>query len=474
MTLVAGVDSSTQSVKVVVRDLNTGALVREGRAPHPDGTAVDPNAWWDALLAAVEDAGGLDDVAAISVGGQQHGMVCLDEAGNVVRDALLWNDTSSAPQVESLHAELGGPEAWVERTGLSLVASFTVTKVRWLAENEPENAARVAAVCLPHDWLTWRLRGFGPENPDLGALTTDRSDASGTGYWSAARGEYDEELFELALGHRVTLPVVLGPRAQAGVTGEGIPGVPAGIVVGVGAGDNAASALAVGLKVGDAAISLGTSGTVFARTTTAVADTSGLAAGFADCTGDHLPLVCTLNASRNIDAAARVLGVGLEDVADLALAAAPGAGGLTLLPYYEGERTPNLPDARASWHGASLENFTRENVARASVEGMLASLMVGVEAITRLGVPVERLFVIGGGARNRAVHEILPQMVDVPVLVPEPGEYVADGAARQAAAALTGEFPDWGVDARELPARSQEPGIMAQHRAAQEALGYPV
>src|SRR5690349_11234566 len=170
MTLVAGVDSSTQSCKVVVRDAETGRLVREGRASHPDGTEVHPSHWWSALQSALADAGGLDDVAALSVGGQQHGMVCLDDAGEVVREALLWNDTRSAAAAADLTAELGAQE-WAERIGLVPVASFTITKLRWLAQHEPGNAKRTAAVCLPHDWLTWRLRGTG----DLADLVTDRS-----------------------------------------------------------------------------------------------------------------------------------------------------------------------------------------------------------------------------------------------------------------------------------------------------------
>src|SRR5919199_1212717 len=191
MPLVAGVDSSTQSCNVVVRDADSGALVREGRAPHPDGTEVDPAAWWSALLAAAEAAGGIDDVGAIAVGGQQHGMVVLDDTGEVVRPALLWNDTRSAPQAERLTADLGGPKAWAEAVGLVPVPSFTVTKLAWLAEHEPEKAAGVAGVCLPHDWLTWRLAGHGGDSghdsrtPALEHLVTDRGDASGTGYWSA-------------------------------------------------------------------------------------------------------------------------------------------------------------------------------------------------------------------------------------------------------------------------------------------------
>src|SRR5450631_2021044 len=188
MTLVAGIDSSTQSCKVVIRDLARGTLVRSGRAAHPEGTEVHPGAWWDAMLAAIDAAGGLDDVAAVSIAGQQHGLVALDTSGRVIRQALLWNDARSAQAALDLIAEVGAKE-YALRTGVVPVASFTAAKLRWLRDAEPGNAARVAAVALPHDWLTWRLRGYGPAGnsplgPVLEALTTDRSEASGTAYWN--------------------------------------------------------------------------------------------------------------------------------------------------------------------------------------------------------------------------------------------------------------------------------------------------
>src|ERR671916_1408613 len=221
MTLVAGVDSSTQSCTVVIRDAATGTLVRSGGAKHPDGTEVAPSAWWEALQAAIADAGGLDGVEAIAVAGQQHGMVCLDEAGEVVRPALLWNDTRSAGAAADLISDLGGGDAgqraWAEAVGLVPVASFTVTKLRWLAAHKPDNAARTAAVCLPHDWLTWRLSG----ESDLDALVTDRGDASGTGYWSAATGEYRPDLLQHAFGRTPVVPRVLGPADPAGTSAGG-------------------------------------------------------------------------------------------------------------------------------------------------------------------------------------------------------------------------------------------------------------
>jgi len=468
MTLVAGVDSSTQSCKVVIRDLATGVVVRTGRASHPDGTEVAPAHWWSALLAAIDDAGGLDDVAAVSVGGQQHGMVALDAQGNVVRDALLWNDTRSAGAARDLIEEFGA-EALAARTGLVPVASFTSTKLRWLRDNEPENAARVAAVALPHDWLTWRLRGYGPGSestlgPDLEALTTDRSDASGTGYWNPASGDYDRDLLSAALGHGAFLPRVLGPAESPGVVHASIAA--SSPLLGPGAGDNAAAGLGLGAAAGDVVVSIGTSGTVFAVTPEPVRDATGTVAGFASASGDFLPLIATLNAARVLDAFARVLGVDHHELSRLALAAEPGAGGSSLVPYFEGERTPNLPHATASLTGLTLASMTRENLARAAFEGMLCGLADGMDAIRGLGVTARRVLIVGGAAQSPALAEVAAQVFDVPVEIPEPGEYVAAGAAVQAAWALTGSRPDWPVAIYASPAPDPHPEIRAAYATA--------
>ena len=432
MALVMGVDSSTQSCKVVIADAATGAVVRQGRASHPDGTEVDPAAWWAALQQAIAAAGGLDDVAAWAIGGQQHGMVVLDDAGRVIRPALLWNDTRSAGAAAELIAEFGADDL-AQRSGLVPVASFTITKLRWLRDTEPDNAARVAAVALPHDWLTWRLRGFGPDGessrgPVLDELVTDRSDASGTGYWNPATGGYDRDLLVAALGRDTVLPRVLGPDEWVADD--------AGRRVGGGAGDNAGAALGLGAGPGDVVVSIGTSGTVFAVSDERTIDPTGTVAGFADCTGRFLPLVATLNAARVLGAVAVLLGVDHAELSRLALSAAPGAGGLALVPYFEGERTPNLPDATASLSGMTLATTTRENLARAAVEGMLSGLAAGLEALRGLGVPLERALLIGGGAQSEAVRVIAPLVLGLPVEVPEPGEYVALGAVRQAPSVL--------------------------------------
>jgi xylulokinase len=453
MTLVAGVDSSTQSCKVVVVDAATGALVREGRASHPDGTEVDPAAWWAALQEAIAAAGGLDDVAAVSIAGQQHGMVVLGDDGTVIRPALLWNDTRSADAAAQLAHEF--PDI-VERTGSRPVASFTATKLRWLRDAEPENAARVAAVALPHDWLTWRLRGFGPGNADFTELTTDRSDASGTSYWNPHTGDYDRELLVAALGHDAILPRVLGPGDSAGT-------LAGGQTVGPGAGDNAGAALGLGAREGDVVVSIGTSGTVFAVTGSPAGSDS--VAGFADASGLFLPLVATLNAARVLDSIARVLGVDHAELGRLALSAEPGAGGLVLQPWFEGERTPNRPDATATLFGMTLAGTTRENLARAAIEGLLCGLADGLDAVRSVGVEARRILLIGGAAQNPAVAAIAAQVFDVPVVVPEPGEYVARGGAVQAAWVATGDRPDWTVPLAAEPASDHRPVIRDQYRA---------
>ncbi|MDQ1552860.1 MAG: xylulokinase [Actinomycetota bacterium] len=468
MTLVAGVDSSTQSCKVVVRDLETGTVVRTGRASHPEGTEVDPAAWWDALQAAIADAGGLSDVSAISIGGQQHGMVVLDASGEVIRPALLWNDTRSAQAALDLIAEVGAAE-FAQRTGSVPVASFTITKLRWLADAEPENAAKVAAVALPHDWLTWRLRGFGPSNSVLTELTTDRSDASGTCYFNPVTNEYDLDLLARALrrvensgvSSDVILPRVLGPGDTAG-TLDGLPEFST-TIVGVGAGDNAGAALGLGAADGDVVVSIGTSGTVFAVTDTPSRDATGTVAGFADASGAYLPLVATLNAARVLDAIARLLGVSHDELGALALSAEPGSGGAVLHPYFEGERTPNLPNATATLSGLTLASTSRGNLARAAIEGMLCGLADGLDAVLAQGVVAKRLLLIGGAAQNPAVSSIAAQVFDVPVVVPEPAEYVAFGAAVQAAWSLSGSRPTWAVEQTASPAPDYRPVIREQY-----------
>ena len=447
-TLVAGVDSSTQSTKVVVCDAATGEIVREGRAAHPEGTEVDPAAWWAAYEEATS-AGLLEDVQAIAVAGQQHGMVALDEDCNVVRKALLWNDTRSAGAAADLVRELGGAQAWADAVGTVPLASITVAKLRLFAEHEPSLADQVRDVVLPHDWLTAQIVGSGTVTGVR--LVTDRGDASGTGYWAPSSGTYRTDLLERAFGRDLGLPDVLGPQEMAGTTATGM-------IVGPGTGDNMGAALGLGLGPGDIVVSLGTSGTVFGVAEAPTADSTGFVAGFADATGRFLPLVCTLNAARVLTAAATTLGTDHAGLDELALSATPGAGGLTLLPYLDGERTPDLPGATGTLGGLTRTSFTPANVARAAVEGMLCGLAGGLDALRDNGVPVQRVLLIGGAARSTAVQAVASGIFGVPVSVPSPGEYVALGAARQAAWVLAAsrgqgvdEAPEWKVAAEAVP-----------------------
>lgn len=460
MALVAGIDSSTQSCKVVICEAATGEVVRSASSPHPAGTEVDPRHWWEALERTIAAVGGIDDVAAVSVGAQQHGMVCLDEAGRIVRDALLWNDTRSAEAADQLVAELGGAAAWAEGVGVVPVASVTATKLRWLADHEPHHADTTAAVCLPHDWLTWRLTG----SRDIADLRTDRSDASGTGYFAAESDSYRMDLLELAMrGRRPAVPDVLGPRDAAGRT-------TGGAVLGPGAGDNAAAALGLAAGSGDCVVSLGTSGVVSAVGPTAPHDGAGIVAGFADATGLQLPLVCTLNGAPVLAAVAAMLQVDFTEFDRLALSAPAGAEGLVLVPYLDGERSPNLPHAAGALQGMTSRNLNPANIARAAVEGLLSSMAYCTGKIAEQGVSADRIILIGGGARSEAVRRIAPAVFGTTVDVPEAGEYVALGAARQAAWVLSGheKQPDWQARVATGYQADPTPDVLDRYLTAQE------
>jgi xylulokinase len=437
MAAVVGVDSSTQSCKVLVVDADTGATISSGIAAHPEGTAVDPAAWVAALRQAWQAAGVADrsDVIGVGVAAQQHGMVAIDKDGVPVHDALLWNDLRSAEQAQRMVADLG-VEGWMQAVNVLPVPAITLTKLAWLRDCRPELAARVHRVMLPHDWLVLHLTG---------AFVTDRSDASGTGYFSAFTGGYRTDLLQRYFCAVPELPRVLGPAEIASTllpewSGSGAHGVP----VSAGCGDNAGAALGLELEPGDVVVSVGTSGTVFARSRDPVVDPSGVTAGFADAAGDHLPLLCTLNAARVLTTTAKLLSVDLERFDTLALDGTADAGGLTLLPYFDGERTPNLPDATGQLHGLTRGSLTPENLARAAVLAVANSLADCLDVLRSIGAPVRQVLLIGGGASSAGLRSVLADTLTMPVAVPQTREYVALGAARQAAWAATGHAPRWG------------------------------
>jgi xylulokinase len=449
MPFVIGIDSSTQSTKAELRDADTGALISTGRASHPSTqppiSEQEPTAWWDALVDAVGQLGDARaDVVAISVAGQQHGLVLLDDAGESIRPAKLWNDTTSAPQAERLLEELGA-DWWSDWAGIVPVASFTVSKLKWVADHEPQNLERVSKVMLPHDYLTWRL---------CGEHVTDRGDASGSGWYDATTNSTLLRPLELATGGQDwtdRVPKVLGPNEIAGNLKVDVAtqlGLPHSVVVAPGTGDNMGGALGLGLAEGDVVMSLGTSGTVYARTSSRAVDVSGAVAGFCDATGGFLPLVCTLNATKVTDTVATWLGTDAPGLSDLAVEAGSGPIDVTLVPYFDGERTPNRPDSRGIMVG--LSNATsRAELARAAHDGIVCGLLDGVSALEDSGATVDgRLILVGGGARSAAYRQRLADISERIVHIPENEESVAVGAALQAAVVHggAGDFDDRAID----------------------------
>ncbi len=435
MTFVIGIDSSTQSTKAELRDIRSGEVVATGRAAHPPTqppvSEQVPTAWWDALCSAVQQLGDRRaEAVAISVAGQQHGLVLIDEAGESLRPAKLWNDTTSAPNADRLVEQLGA-DWWSRSTGSVPVAAFTVTKLAYVAEHEPEVIDRVAKVMLPHDYLTWRLSGNH---------VTDRGDASGSGWFDAERDEYLAEPIAAALGRNDDwadrLPRVLGPTEAAGAILPDVAealGLSASMVVGPGTGDNMGAALGLGLGVGDVVMSLGTSGTVYAKSDRRTTDPSGAVAGFADATGAFLPLVCTLNATKVTDTVANWLGTDPAGLSELALAAGTDLITPVLVPYFDGERTPNRPDAKGIFVGLSNET-TREQLALAAHDGVICGLLEGLSALEACGGSSSgRLLLVGGGARSGAYRQRLAEIVGREVHVPASDETVATGACLQAA-----------------------------------------
>jgi xylulokinase len=444
--VVLGVDSSTQSTKVLTIDVETSDVMAEGRAPHSGADIQDPAEWWNALLEAVHQAtAGPFQVIGLAVAGQQHGCVTLDAAGQTVRPAPLWNNVAAAPDAERLNAAADFPAA----VGSRLVASFTIAKLAHLARTAPDELARTAAVCLPHDWLNFRLTG---------ELATDRGEASGSGWWSPREGRDRRDLLALAIGaetaERVRLPVVRGAVEPAGAllaAAAAELGLPAGIPVGPGTGDNMAAALGVGAAPGELVVSLGTSGTAFAVSDIATADETGEVAGFADATGRFMPLACMLNCTRVVDTIAAMLGIERAEALERAGAVAPGAGGLLLLPYLAGERTPNLPTATGTITGLTAATATPDLLLRAAVDGVAAGLAYCVEALARLGVTAPAITLTGGGSAHPTWRHAIADATGLPVTVRAGGEHAARGAAMQAAAIVRGESID-AVVARWRPA----------------------
>ena len=419
MTLVAGVDSSTQSCKVEVRDADTGRCVGTGRAPHPPTSPPrseqDPTAWWDALAAARAEAGHEDDVAAISVAAQQHGLVVTDAAGTPLRPAKLWNDTESAPDAGWLLGQLdGGAPAWADACGSVPVAAFTITKLSWLHRSEPDVFGRMERVMLPHDWLAWRITGeYG----------TDRGDASGTGYWSAAADDYRLDLLEIVdadLDWAALVPPVLPPERALGT------------------GDNMAAALGLGLRAGDVVMSLGTSGTVFAVSDTPTHDASGAVAASPTRPGGT-SRSCARSTRRRSPTRWRAgsawtwRGSTRWRSPRLRVRVAPSCCRTSTASGRPTARTrPGSSPGCVPTRGVRTSRV-------AAYEGVVCGLLDGLDALVAAGVDTsDRLFLVGGGARSAAYPQVVADLARRSVLVVEAEELVALGACVQSAARATG------------------------------------
>jgi xylulokinase len=439
--LVAGIDTSTQSSTVVIRRLEDGAIVAEGRAPHPPTTPPrseqDPRDWWRALMAAfAQVAPHLPSVAAISVGGQGHGLVLLNAADMPIRPAKLWNDTESAPDALGLLERLPATD-WAARTGSVPAPALTVSKLAWTQRCHPEALARAARVMLPADYLVYRLGG---------RAVTERGGSSGTGYFNPVANCWDPALADLAapgLDWDRLLPAIIDSGAAAAEM-RALPEVEslAGAVVGAGSGDNMTAALGLGIRPGDTVISLGTSGTVYTVTDVQVRNVTGAINGYADATGRFLPMITTLNAAKVTDFFRRLFGVDVQRFDAMALAAEPGSGGVVVVPYLDGERTPNLPDARGQMAGLRSDT-TPGQIGRAAVEGVLCGLLEGRDLLRAAGARMDgRLILTGGAAKSRAYQQILADLSGEPVYLSQSVEAAGAGAAVQAAAALTGRKID--------------------------------
>lgn len=425
--LVAGIDSSTQSCKHITVDVETGNIVRSTALPHPDGTAVDPRRWWDAL----DGVGGtkLRNVAAVSVSAQQHSTIFLGADDEPVYDAILWNDHRATESALQLRHEYGQRQ-WLDELGMVPTAAHPVSKLRWLRQSHPSTAAAVRRVMVPHDWLSWNLLGR------KGGPATDRSDASGTGYWMSSTSSYRQDIIRLAFGSEVEVPTVLAPSARMGIT-------PDGVVVAAGCGDNAAAVLGLGAQPGEAMVSIGTSMTVSMVSTRHVVDRTAHVADMADASGAQLPIVAALNGARTLTSVAAMLRLSLDEMDALASSAASDARGVCFLPYLDGERTPLLPEATGTFTGLTRHSMTPENLARAAVLGLACTIADAIDDLQQAGLTVDSVTLIGGGSKSFSLRQAVADLTGRKVSWPQPREYAALGAARQAAWALTSELPIW-------------------------------
>lgn len=436
-----GIDSGTQSTKCVVLDGETGQIVAQASEGYglisglPEGhLEQDPAVWVDAMkktVAACLAALGprRSEVRGIGVSGQQHGLVVLNERDQVVRPAKLWCDTSTATQCRRFEEAFGGVAGLIERAGNTILPGYTAPKVLWIKENEPDNFAQVRAVLLPHDYLNFRLTGV---------KRMEYGDASGTGFLNVRTRAWEADLVRFVDERVLDMLPELGSSRQP--QGELLPelreewGLPPGVVVSAGGGDNMMGAIGTGnIRPGTITASLGTSGTLYGCAGQPVVDPKGEVAAFCDSTDQWLPLVCTMNVTVTTEQVRGLFGWTLDQLEEAVRRAEPGAGGMVLLPYLNGERTPNLPNGCGVLHGLKTGNLNPENLARAAMEGATLGLAYGLRRFRELGVEPAEIRLTGGGSRSAVWRQIAADIFGVPVVTLATAEGAALGAAIQAA-----------------------------------------
>jgi D-xylulose kinase len=437
-----GIDCGTGSTKALLIDASSGAVLGIGRAPHDlverlDGTREQDPAWWIAALRSavrevVAAVPGVE-VKGIGVSGQQHGLVALDDHDRPVRPAKLWNDTTTAAECDALTRALGDPHEVLAAIGNLFLPGYTAPKIAWLRSHEPDAYAASRRFCLPHDYLNLWLTG---------AFVTEPGDASGTAYVDVRDRAYSRPVLDALDPQRdwdASLPPIVPSLSVIGELRADVAaqlGLRPGTPVSGGGGDNMCAAIGVGaVESGRVVVSLGTSGTIFARSDTVAVDPRGEAAAFCDSTGGWLPLACTLNCTNATDWVRELTGLD-RDGFEAALRDTPaGAGGLTFLPYLDGERTPNLPAAAAAFHGMRTEHGPG-HLARAVAEGVTLGLVYAREALERAGVGRGEVTLVGGGAASDAWGQLCADALGVAVHRAPDVEAAALGAARQAAAVV--------------------------------------
>lgn len=434
--LVAGIDSSTQSCTVILVSADDGKVVASARRPHPVTTPPcseqSPEDWWQAFLdCAAQLKEYLPRVGAISIGAQGHGLVMLDENGKSVCKAKLWNDTEAAPQARVLQEELSS-SGWIALTGSAPGPALTISKLCWTAQHRREALLRCAGIMLPCDYLGFKLSGV---------LATERGGQSGSGYFNPFTNRFEPSLLKLVdrnLDLTDRLPEIVAPFTVIGSVKPcaGLEGLVGALVI-VGTADNHSACVGMNLKPGDIGMSFGTSGTAYGIATAPVRDPDAELNGYANYGDAFLPMATTLNCAKVTDTFRRLMGLDTDTFDSLALSV-EDSNGITLLPYLDGERTPNLPSATGKLVGLR-SNATQAHVARAAVTGVLCNLLSGLEKLKRLGLSSEGRFIVtGGGSNSLAYRQLLADITGRTLLRPLINEGVAYGAALQALCGLEG------------------------------------